>query len=207
MNNLAAGYYAAGKLDLALPLCEETLNLTKAKHGPDHPDTLTSMNNLAGAYLASKEPTKAAPLFEEYLGVKRKQLGKSDPRFASLLANVALDLFKYQQYSSAEPMLRECLEIRTKTQPDVWSTFNTKSMLGGALLGQKKYQEAEPLLKEGYEGMKTREKSIPAASKVYLTEAVARLVQFYDATGNKTEADRYRKELAARKAAEKSPEK
>ena len=47
MNNLATGYQAAGKLDLALPLFEETLKLRKAKLGPDHPDTLTSMNNLA----------------------------------------------------------------------------------------------------------------------------------------------------------------
>ena len=47
MNNLATGYQAAGKLDLALPLFEQTLKLRKAKLGPDHPDTLTSMNNLA----------------------------------------------------------------------------------------------------------------------------------------------------------------
>ena len=40
MNNLALGYQAAGKLDKALPLFEETLTLTKAKLGPDHPDTL-----------------------------------------------------------------------------------------------------------------------------------------------------------------------
>ena len=50
MNNLAVAYQAAGKLDLALPLLEETLKLQKAKLGPDHPDTLTSLNNLAVAY-------------------------------------------------------------------------------------------------------------------------------------------------------------
>jgi hypothetical protein len=42
-----------------------------------------------------------------------------------------------------------------------WLTFNTQSLLGGALLGQKKYAEAEPLLVKGYEGLKTREKTIP----------------------------------------------
>ena len=40
-------YQDAGKLDLALPLFEETLKLGKAKLGPEHPDTLASMNNLA----------------------------------------------------------------------------------------------------------------------------------------------------------------
>ena len=58
-------------------------------------------------------------------------------------------------------MLRECLAIRVKKQPDAWSTFNTQSKLGGVLLGQKKYADAEPLLLQGYEGMKQREAKIP----------------------------------------------
>ena len=48
MGNLAAGYQTAGKLNLALPLFEETLKLTKAKLGADHPQTLVSMGSLAG---------------------------------------------------------------------------------------------------------------------------------------------------------------
>ena len=47
MNNLALAYQAAGKLNLALPLFEETLRLRTAKLGPDHPDVLANMNNLA----------------------------------------------------------------------------------------------------------------------------------------------------------------
>jgi hypothetical protein len=66
---------------------------------------------------------------------------------------------------------------------------------------------AEPLIKEGYEGMKQREKTMPAAAKTRLTEALERLVQLYDATGNAAEAERWRKELAARKAAGKEPKK
>jgi len=33
-------------------------------------------------------------------------------------------------------------------------------MLGGSLLGQKRYAEAEPLLLSGYEGMKQRQRSL-----------------------------------------------
>ena len=40
MDNLAVSYHAAGQLDRALKLFEETLALRKAKLGPDHPDTL-----------------------------------------------------------------------------------------------------------------------------------------------------------------------
>ena len=45
--------------------------------------------------------------------------------------------------------------------PDDWSRFNTMSQLGGALLGQGRYAEAEPLVIEGYEGMKARAAKIP----------------------------------------------
>ena len=65
MNNLAMGYQAAGKLDLALPLFEETLKLRKAKLGPDHPDTLTSMDNLGDGYRDAGKLDLALPLFEE----------------------------------------------------------------------------------------------------------------------------------------------
>jgi hypothetical protein len=35
-------------------------------------------------------------------------------------------------------------------QPDAWTTFNTRSLPGGALLGQQMYAEAKPLLLAGY---------------------------------------------------------
>jgi hypothetical protein len=80
-------------------------------------------------------------------------------------------------------------------------------MLGASLLRQKKYKEAEPLLLEGYEGMKQREKTIPPQGKARLIEAAERLVELYEATGNAAEAERWHKELAQRKAAEKSHKK
>jgi hypothetical protein len=43
--------------------------------------------------------------------------------------------------------------FREKKEPDAWTTFNTKSLLGGALLGRKKCADAEPLLMAGYAGM------------------------------------------------------
>ena len=39
--------------------------------------------------------------------------------------------------------------------------FNAKTLLGGSLLGQKKYPDAEPLLLAGYEGIRERETSYP----------------------------------------------
>ena len=79
MNNLAATYKAAGKLELALPLFEETLKLRKAKLGLDHPHTLTSMNNLAVTYQAAGKADLALPLYEKTLKLVKAKLGPDHP--------------------------------------------------------------------------------------------------------------------------------
>ena len=103
--------------------------------------------------------------------------------------------------SEAEPTARECLAIYEKKFPDDWRTFNAHSLLGGSLLGQNKYAEAEPLLLSGYEGLKQREDKIasadsplelwrfPEESQPWLKEAVRRLVQLYEETGRPAQAD------------------
>ena len=79
MNNLAGAYRDAGRLDKALPLIEETLKLTKAKLGPDHPDTLISMNNLAQGYQDAGQLDKALPLLEETLELRRPSSAPTTP--------------------------------------------------------------------------------------------------------------------------------
>jgi tetratricopeptide (TPR) repeat protein len=194
LNNLAMAYQAAGQPAKARPLFEQALAKSKEKLGPSHPNTLTFMNNLAVTYLALKQPDKAIPLLHDFLAKHRQRLGADSPGLAGLLALVGQELLKSEHFAEAEPIVGECLRIRTAQKPDAWTTFNTQSMLGGSLAGQKKYAEAEPLLLAGYEGMKQRAAQIPSRAKVRLTEALDRLVQLYDAWGKPDQAARWRAE-------------
>jgi hypothetical protein len=100
------------------------------------------------------------------------------------------------QFAEAERVARECLTLREIEIPDNWRTFNAQSMLGGALLGLKKYSDAEPLLRSGYEGLKQRQNTIPAAfARLRVSEAAQRLAQLYDATSKPDKAAEWRKEL------------
>ena len=85
----------------------------------------------------------------------------NSPAHAAALAVRGAMLLLEKKPAEAELKLRECLTIRQKIQPDDWTTFDTDSMLGEALLDQKKFADAEPLLLSGYEGMKQREATIP----------------------------------------------
>jgi eukaryotic-like serine/threonine-protein kinase len=143
---------------------------------------------------------RALPLHREAVADARHSLASDDPELAGALAALGDVLRKAQQHDEAEKILGECLAIREKKEPDDWRTFNTRSMLGGALLGQKKYDDAEALLLQGYEGMKQREAKIPKEGKVRLTEALERLLQLYDAWGKPEKAAEWRAKLVEQKA-------
>ena len=59
------------------------------------------------------------------------------PQLAGMLAQVGLLLLKLKHWAKAEAVVREALTIRGAKEPDAWTTFNTKSMLGGALLTEE----------------------------------------------------------------------
>src|SRR5262249_25438709 len=140
----------------ALPLFEANLRRYEAKLGADHPDTLTGRNNLATAYEMVGRWADAEALRREVL-VRRRQREKPDkPLLAGDLGGRGRNLLKQEKGSEAEPLLRECLAIHARAIPDDWRRFSTMSLLGGAVLGQGRYAEAEPLVVAGYEGMKAR---------------------------------------------------
>jgi hypothetical protein len=77
-------------------------------------------------------------LAKELVAGARQSLPKESPQLAGTLARVGMARLQRRAFSDAELLLRECLAIREKHESELWTTFNTQSLLGGALLGQKK---------------------------------------------------------------------
>jgi tetratricopeptide (TPR) repeat protein len=152
----------------------------------------------AAANLLPDATARARHLSADLLAAARQALPEDSPQLAGILAQTGLDLLQQQKWTEAEPLLRQSLAIREKAQPDAWTTFNTKSLLGGALLGQKKYADAEPLLLQGYEGLKAREKTIPkqGGGERRLPEALDRLTALYTALNQPDEAKKWQAERA-----------
>ncbi|MDR0178454.1 tetratricopeptide repeat protein, partial [Actinomyces oris] len=63
-NNLASAYQAAGRLDEAITLQEQTLKDFENLLGPNNPLTQALRDNLAGAYRAAGRFDDADSLFE-----------------------------------------------------------------------------------------------------------------------------------------------
>jgi serine/threonine protein kinase/tetratricopeptide (TPR) repeat protein len=189
--NLGVNYRDAGRLDEALPLLEEAYRASQRF------STLRWVRTpLLDAYAKAGRSAQAAALVKELLADARKSLPQDSPQLAQMLAQNGLTLLQSRAFAEAESPLRECLAIRAKAEPEGWRTFNTQAMLGGALLGQKKYAEAEPMLRQGYEGMKARAKSIPWQGAARLPEALDRLIELYTATNRPDEVQKWRAERA-----------
>jgi serine/threonine protein kinase/tetratricopeptide (TPR) repeat protein len=197
MNNLAVAYRAAGRLKDAAPLLEETLKLQIAKRGPEHPYVLYTQLSLAMTYRDMGRLDDALPLAELATAKARAHFGSNNPSVLLFLDNLAALYDCKSQYDRAEPVWRESLAYREQKQSDDWVTFHTRSRLGAALLGQKKYAEAEPFLLQGYQGMEKRADKIPMPSSMYLTEALDRLVQLYTLWDKKENAEQWRKKKSA----------
>jgi serine/threonine protein kinase/Tfp pilus assembly protein PilF len=183
MANLGVNYRDAGRLPEGTALLEQAWAMARKRPGPLAavldwiPSALAETYDQAGRFADSE------PLHRESLEAARKRHGEASLQVADALDSLGRHLLKRRKYADADSLLRECLVIREQKWPDDWWTSNTRSRLGGSLLGQKKYDEAEPLLLAGYEGMKQREEKIAPVYKIRLTEAIDRLVQLYEAWG------------------------
>ncbi len=195
LNHLAAAYREAGRNTEAIAILEKAVPLEKTTMGPGHPETLIGMGQLAFAYEAAGRTADAIRVFEESVQLYRSKLGPDYPGTASSM-NYLADLYlKTDRWQDAERLLRECLTLHEKHRPDNWIRFHTMSQLGAALSGQKQYADAEPLLLQGYEGLKSRESKILRPMKDNLISAAARIVPFYEAWGKNDKASEWRAKL------------
>ncbi len=121
--------------------------------------------------------------------------GPGDPRTAGAMAGLGRNLLMQKKWPEAELILRECLDSPQKFEPDALTTFHTRSLLGGAFVGQGRLAEAEPLVVSGYEGMKALETTIPPQNRPHLGEAAARIIRLYETWGRPELAKAWKEKL------------
>lgn len=143
----------------------------------------------------ANEPNETAKIVTRYVACVAKTRPPEIVAHSTILSRGGMAQLKLKEYVAAEQLLRPCLAIREKYEASDWQTFNTKSFLGEALLGQKKYEEAAPLLLAGYQGMAARQGIIPENFANRLPEALERLVRLANETDQPEEAKKWQSEL------------
>jgi serine/threonine protein kinase/Tfp pilus assembly protein PilF len=192
LGNLIVNYHDAGRFADAARSADQFVDtFQKLPFGLQGKYAFSFLTYVSESFERAGEPAKAEHLIRLYLSAIREHSGTENPNYAEKLALLGLNLLKQKRWTDAESTLRECLTMREKYQSEGWGTFNTHSLLGGALLGQKEYANAEPHLLKGYEGMKAREQSIGPKGFTRIPEALDRLIQFYTETNKPEEVKKW----------------
>jgi len=135
------------------------------------------------------------PLLRETLTYRQ---GEGAAIYVEVLGSLARCLLRQEKWAEVEPVARAYLAIREREAGDDWTTFDVKAMLGGALLGQGKYDEARPLLVDGFEGMKQRSGGgiMHPYGKARLVDTLDRLIALAEATDQPDQAHAWRDQKA-----------
>jgi non-specific serine/threonine protein kinase/serine/threonine-protein kinase len=193
-------YFQQEKWDLAEPLLVE-----QSAHERSDGQKRAARFNLGNAYARQGKQAAAEPLIRERVEFVKKSIGVETAQHAAALTDLTQNQLAQRHWAAAEQLAHECLVVCERIHPDRWMTFEAKSLLGAALLGQEKYADAEPLLLKGYEGMKEREARIPRQGKPRIPDALDRLIDLYNATNQPDEAQRWQAERARYEAKEAPP--
>jgi len=191
-------YLLSKQYEKVLPLCDSVIANLKRLNGPDTTDTLEFLDMAATASAGLKLLEQEEEYQRELIRVTALLYGKTSERTTRVMDRLALQLLTRGKWEAAEKVLRECLSIREELalHPQAhlprWVILNTKSMLGEALLGEKKFAEAEPLVLQSAEQMLADERSVPPRDRDDLQRAIDRVVQLYTATGKMEKASEWR---------------
>jgi tetratricopeptide (TPR) repeat protein len=138
------------KVDAAEPSFQEALATRTNLLGSENVKVATSLYHL-GCVRLWQANSEAVALFQQSLAMRRKLLGNENMEVAESLSGLSTALANEVKPDQAEAAAREALAIQARVAPDERSSADagiTQLRLGHALVEQKKFAEAEPIVRQ-----------------------------------------------------------
>ncbi len=177
--------------DAAVPLLRQALRIHRSVLGDDHPNVATRLNNLAFSLQRTGNAAEAKQHYIEALRIRTESFGEEDRRTATVERNMAVVDIDLGDPSSCEARARRALAVFTTTWPKgPWRIADARSVLGTCLAAAGRFEDAEPLLLEGYQALLEGE----GESSLYTREARRRLFDAYTKWNKPKKAAAFRDE-------------
>jgi tetratricopeptide (TPR) repeat protein len=171
--------------------------------GERHPVVAPALNSLAHVLSWQGRHDEAAAVMQHALDSVRPSLGANHQTVAIYTLTLGAIQMAHGQPRLAEPLFREGLRVRAlaptvvpsrrrTVREDDWSLAATKSALAGALMAQKRYADAEPLLLEA-----RRELDLSSSARADdIKVTTSRLIDLYRDWGKPDQAAAWRARAA-----------
>lgn len=162
--------WVEGNRDAALASMRKSIDAAVARRTkfPALRESHAKYDECVNLFCSTLRESKEYGLILELVREYRKQISKDHPTDLEWTSSVliyggraALATF---QFAEAEAILRDALKSFEATIPNDWQVSNCRCYVGEAMIGQGKFDEANAMLVEGYEGLFTRRASIPAGN-------------------------------------------
>jgi tetratricopeptide (TPR) repeat protein len=182
----------------AIQQFDESITAYKSKGWPHDKVAVNSIASFCRAVARAGDPERGIEITNLILAELRQLPNPPQDVIAAELYTLGLLLSADGRHDEAEPHLRKALEYQDQSEPQLWNTSRTRLYLATALLAQKKYAEAEPLLLACHAEMLQRIQTAPLWEKQFLQHAANRLIELYTALDKPEQAAKWRAEEAKR---------
>jgi tetratricopeptide (TPR) repeat protein len=175
---------------------ERAAGAFKKALGPENADMAMVMCNLGQVYLADKQDQKGEETISGALSILRKVLKPEDMRILitdDCLAQIYLKRGKLKEAEDLQKSIVATMEKvvgKGRANPDLCLSMNN---LARTLYQEKKYTEAEPLLKTCID----MNKSLYGEKDSRFLQSINTYLVFLEKTGHKEEADRLLRQITA----------
>jgi non-specific serine/threonine protein kinase/serine/threonine-protein kinase len=191
LSSLANMYWLEGKYADAEPLVRRIAELAPRALGDQNVISVWAFVHLAMIESQQGNFDRAEPLWLKVLAARRN----GDRPDSGTLSNLAYTRVEQKKYSDAETVIRQSLATDQSLSPSSWNVFRDRVLLGAALAGQGKFQDGEPLLLSGFEGLIRTENNIPQDYRFYLAASEHWIDQLYQDWGRPDRAAEWKLKL------------
>ncbi|MCZ6658652.1 MAG: serine/threonine-protein kinase, partial [Gammaproteobacteria bacterium] len=188
MNNLAFVLIENGSVDEAEKFARDSLAMYRRVHGDNHPDVARGLNNLARWLQDKGKMVEAERMYREAVAMRRDLLGDDHPATAVSLTGLAHLLISAQRFGEALESAEEArATMASALSESHWRTAVADGVVGAALAGLGRFDEAESLLLKSFKTVQAEK-----GASIYAEDARQRLIGLYEAWGRREEAAPYR---------------
>lgn len=160
------------------------------------PDPLLALTARENELRAQQKYTEIEPLNREMIEIARRQYGENSRELDARRSRLAETLVKLGKFDEAHELAQATLAFREKEDANELELAWARIGLGSALVGLKRYVEAEPLLAPACELIRRRRGNVTPVRGGGLMIHVPQLIQLYEATGRPEKAEEWKRYLA-----------